>query len=159
MDQEELQAAAHQRDVDAIIEQGRERYGDGRFDEICNDVVRAIGGDPTALTVTLKQFDHPTEILAHLADNPDRLHKLSHMPAARQLAELAAIQNQVAGTPGGVAALAISRHGLRQKHMASVREVRIFRIRPRATPRGTERLISTRSSARRIGAGDETGPG
>jgi hypothetical protein len=79
------------KDIDGIIEVGHAHYGKAGFDDAAQVVATAVGNtDP--LMDTLRQFDRPHEIIAHLANNETQLKALAKLTPARQAVELARIE-------------------------------------------------------------------
>ena len=93
--QEQIAQAQHEQEVQAIVELGRANHGDAVFDQTCQQVADAIGQERLQpFIVALKQFDSPDAVLTHLANNPDRLERISKLPLQRQIVEIAKIESE-----------------------------------------------------------------
>jgi hypothetical protein len=93
--QEQIAVAQHAKEVEAIVELGRQNHGDASFDRSCADVADAIGQERLQpFVAALKQFDRPDDVLMHLANNPDRLERISKLPLQRQIVEIAKIESE-----------------------------------------------------------------
>jgi hypothetical protein len=97
--QEEIDAAnrmalaAHQRDMNGLIEAGRHRFGATTFDEASEVVARSFGDKVGEFGVTLKGFDKAPEIVAHLANlTEDERKRIAALPPSRRLVECARIE-------------------------------------------------------------------
>jgi hypothetical protein len=80
-------------DLDAIVEIGRTNHGAQNFDEAADVVVKELGQERAdVLRQALPNFNVPTEIITHLADNETRLKALAKMSPNQLVVELARIE-------------------------------------------------------------------
>jgi hypothetical protein len=94
------------RNVNTVIQQGYEDYGQGTFDTLSQDLSDAIGKENVGpVMASIIQCDAPTRVIQHLAEFPDEAKRIASMPPARRQAALARIENQVMPNgPGNVGA-------------------------------------------------------
>jgi hypothetical protein len=99
---------AYSRDVHAIIEQGREVYGDGSFDQMSADVGQALGGQQAVLPfmAAVRECDAPVEVIRYLSDNLDEAKAIGQMSDARRITALARIEARLLPHANGVSASA-----------------------------------------------------
>jgi hypothetical protein len=90
------QASSLTKDIDGIIEVGRAHFGAAGFDEASQVVAETLGDKTNAVMDTLRQFDKPHEVIAHLANNEGQLKALAKLSPARQAIEIARIEAQMA---------------------------------------------------------------
>jgi hypothetical protein len=84
------------KDIDGIIEIGRAHFGAAGFDEASQVVAETLGDKTNSLMDTLRQFDRPHEVIAHLSNNESQLKALAKLNPARQAIEIARIEAQMA---------------------------------------------------------------
>jgi hypothetical protein len=94
------------RQVDTVIQQGYEDYGQGTFDTLSKDLSDAIGKENIASVMSsIVQCDAPTRVIQYLAENAEEAKRIASMPPARRQAALGRIENQVMPNgPGNVGA-------------------------------------------------------
>lgn len=91
--QEQIALAQHAKEVEQIVELGRQNHGDASFDRASQEVADAIGQERLQpFVAALKQFDRPDDVLMHLSNNPDRLERIAKLPLQRQITEIAKIE-------------------------------------------------------------------
>ena len=83
------------KDIDGIIEVGRAHFGSAGFDDASHVVAEALGDKTQAVMDTLRHFDKPHEVIAHLANNEAQLKALAKLTPARQAIEIARIEAQI----------------------------------------------------------------
>lgn len=94
--QNRIAAETHAREVDQIIEIGRNQFGAANFDDAADVVAKKLGPRSQEFMAIARQFDRPHEIVAHLANNESRLDQLSKLSTERQIIELGRIEAQFA---------------------------------------------------------------
>jgi hypothetical protein len=85
----------HQLEVNAIVDAGREKLGSERFDEMSATVAQALGARVGEFMGAARQFDSPVELIEKLADDPRELERISKLPTARMLVEIARIESRL----------------------------------------------------------------
>ncbi len=92
--EEQLRAAAqYEQAVNAVIQLGRDDFGETTFDEMSRDLVGAVGQDALpSVMLQLLQTDCPTRLVEYGSNNPEWAKKLAKMSPARRAAELGRIE-------------------------------------------------------------------
>jgi hypothetical protein len=81
----------HVRNVDAVVAQGREDFQN--FDENMDGLRDAVGADKLPeITALSLNFENPSRLLNHLAENPSDAKRVAGMSPGRRAAELARIE-------------------------------------------------------------------
>jgi hypothetical protein len=90
---QQMEIAEHYKDVNAIVDLGRERYGSRSFDEASEVVGGALGPEVPAFMAAIREFDAPDAVVMHLADNEAQLRALAKMSTAQKIVEIARISD------------------------------------------------------------------
>jgi hypothetical protein len=82
-----------EKDLNDIIELGRNRVGAERFDQASQQVADVLGPDKLAvLREALPHYNAPVEAIVHLSENENRLKAMKNMSTTQILAELARVE-------------------------------------------------------------------
>jgi len=93
--QQSMGMAQHHKEVGEIIELGQNSYGKKDFDEASQVVADVLGEKAVNLMALVRGFDHPAEIVMHLAGNEQRLKDFAKLRPEQQGTELFRIEAQM----------------------------------------------------------------